>query len=60
VEQEEMAVARQRHFKYLFAAANKHAAIEKLLEAVFSVSPVPRLYNKEQSEMLVVCVHVRM
>jgi hypothetical protein len=32
------------------AATDTHAAIEELLEAVFSVRSLPRLYNKNQSE----------
>jgi hypothetical protein len=30
------------------AATNKHGTIEELLEAVFSVRSMPRLYNEQQ------------
>jgi hypothetical protein len=37
------AIARQRRGKHVFAATNKHAAIEELLETTFLVRSVPGL-----------------
>jgi hypothetical protein len=33
------------------AATDKHATIEELLEAVFAVRSVPRLYKEEQLQL---------
>jgi hypothetical protein len=35
------------------AATDAHATMEELLEAVFSVQSVPRLYNEEQLRLRV-------
>jgi hypothetical protein len=53
MEQEEAAIARQRRGKHVSAATNQHATIEGVLEAVFSVWSVPRLYSEDQREKLV-------
>jgi hypothetical protein len=48
MEQEEAAIARQRHSKHVSAATNEHAIVE-LLETVFygfQRSVCVRLYNK--------------
>jgi ribosome-interacting GTPase 1 len=50
VEQEEVALVRQRRSKNVSAATNKHATIHKLLEAMFSVRSLPRLYGKDQQQ----------
>jgi hypothetical protein len=50
VEPEETAVARQRLDKHLAAAVDMHAAIEELLEAVFSVWSVLKLYSEGHQE----------
>jgi hypothetical protein len=43
-----MQVARQwLSSRHVIAATDTHAAIEELLEAVFSVPSVPRLYNED-------------
>jgi hypothetical protein len=42
------AIARQRHSKLVFTAANQGATIEEALQMVFSLHPVPRLYDKDQ------------
>jgi hypothetical protein len=43
-----MAIARQWHDKHVSAATNKRAAVEELLEVVFSMWYMLRLYNKHQ------------
>jgi hypothetical protein len=56
---EETSVARERLCKYtvtkhwlssrhVIAATDTHATIEELLETVFSVWSVPRIYNRDQ------------
>jgi hypothetical protein len=45
LEIEEAAVARQRRLKQVSSATNKHATTEELLEAVFSIPSLPRLYS---------------
>lgn len=49
VEREETTVARQRQIKYVSFSTDKHK-IEKLLEAMFSMSSVSRLYSKSHRE----------
>jgi hypothetical protein len=45
----ETAVARQwLSRRHVMAATDTHVTIEELLEAVFSVRSVPRLYNEDQ------------
>jgi hypothetical protein len=39
--EEEVAIATQQRGKHVSAATNKHATIEELLEAVFSVRSTP-------------------
>jgi hypothetical protein len=46
VESEETAVARKLHGKHISSVTNTHATIEELLEAVFSLRSVPRLYKE--------------
>jgi hypothetical protein len=53
VEKEEVAIATQSCGKHISAAINQHATTDELLEAVFSVWFVPRLYSKDQQEKLV-------
>jgi hypothetical protein len=53
VEQIDAAIAMQRCGKHISAAVNEYATVEELLEAVFSMQSVPRLYRKNQQEMLV-------
>jgi hypothetical protein len=50
IEPEETTVARQPLYKQLSAAMDKHATIEELLEAVFSVWSVLRLYIEGHRE----------
>jgi ribosome-interacting GTPase 1 len=50
VEREKTAVARQRSHKYISASTHKHATIEELLDAVFSLRSVTRLYNENERE----------
>jgi hypothetical protein len=45
VDPEETAFARQQHAKHMSMAMDMHAAIEELLEAVFSMQSMLRLYN---------------
>jgi hypothetical protein len=52
-EQEKAAIARQRCRKQASAATNRHGTIEELLEAVFSMMSVTRLYSEDQQEELV-------
>jgi hypothetical protein len=51
VEREEAAIARQRRCKHISAANIQHAIVDELLEAVFSVRSVPRLYSEDQREI---------
>jgi hypothetical protein len=53
MEQAEVAIAKQWHGKHVSTAVNQHATIEELLEAVFSMQSVPRLYSEDQWEKLV-------
>jgi hypothetical protein len=47
VQPEETAIARQWHTKHMSAATDTRIEwVEELLEAVFSVWSVPRLYNE--------------
>jgi hypothetical protein len=50
VEQEEAAIARQRRHKRVSTSTNKHATVEELLEMVFSIWSVLRLYSEDQPE----------
>jgi hypothetical protein len=45
-----MAIARQWCDKHVSTAMNKHAAVEELLEVVFSMWYMLRLYNEHQLE----------
>jgi hypothetical protein len=45
VEPEEMAVARQWLDKHVSAATDMHATIEELLETMFSMQSILRLYS---------------
>jgi hypothetical protein len=47
VQPEETFTVRQRLGKHVPAATNTKAKIEELLETVFSVGSVPRLYNED-------------
>jgi hypothetical protein len=47
VEPEETSIARKQFRKHVPAATNTQATIEELVEMVFSVGSVPRLYNEE-------------
>jgi hypothetical protein len=53
-ETKRVAVARQRHGKYVSTAMNQRAATEDLLEAVFYAWSTSSLYNKNQQEKLVI------
>jgi hypothetical protein len=53
VEQEDAAIARQQRRKQVSAATNRHATIEELLEVVFSLWCMQRLYSEDQQEKLV-------
>jgi hypothetical protein len=44
VKQEEASVARQQRGKYVSVTTNKRATIEELLQAVFSIQFMKRLY----------------
>jgi hypothetical protein len=44
-------VARQQLSKCISAAMNQHATIEELLEVVFSMQSLPRLYNEDQQQL---------
>jgi hypothetical protein len=48
VKQDEMAVARQWHGKHVSAEFTKYAAIEEVLETMFSTQSIPSLYSKNQ------------
>jgi ribosome-interacting GTPase 1 len=52
VEPEETAVAMQRMGKHASAATNQHAAIEELLEMVFYMQSVERLYTRTKEKSL--------
>jgi hypothetical protein len=40
----------ERSGKHVSAATNQHATKEELLEAVFSIRSVPRIYSEDQRE----------
>jgi hypothetical protein len=44
-------IAKQRRGKHFSAATNQHATIEELLETVFSMLSMPRLYKEEELEI---------
>jgi hypothetical protein len=46
-------IVRQRLGKHVSAVTNNHAITEELLEAVFSMQSLPRLYKKNQMEFSV-------
>jgi GTP1/Obg family GTP-binding protein len=48
----EAAIARQQHGKLISAAKNQHAMMEVLLEVVFSMLSLPRLYTEDQQQSL--------
>jgi hypothetical protein len=50
---ENTSITRERNSKHVSAVTNNHAKTEELLEAVFSMLSVPRLYKKNQWEFLV-------
>jgi hypothetical protein len=52
VEHDETAIVRQWHGKCVSIAMNSHAAIEELLEAVFYVQFLLKLYGEDQWEKL--------
>jgi hypothetical protein len=52
VEEEEAAIARQQDSKHVSAAMNQDATTEELLEVVYSVQSVLRLYNEDQWKKL--------
>jgi hypothetical protein len=47
---EKISTARQRHSKHVSAVTNNNIATEDLLEDVFSMRSVPRLYEENQLE----------
>jgi hypothetical protein len=51
VEQEEVTIAGEGRGKHVSATTNKHATIEEILEAVFSMRFKPRLYSEDRREM---------
>jgi hypothetical protein len=51
MEPKETAIARQRLGKHALAAMDTHATMDELLEAVFIMRSMPRLY-KEGSELV--------
>jgi hypothetical protein len=55
MEAKETAIARQWLSKHVPAATDIYATTEKLLEAVFSMQCVPRLYNEHQCDKSVSC-----
>jgi hypothetical protein len=54
-----MADARQHHSKHASAVMNTHATIKQLLEVVFSVPSVPKLYNENQWDLACTIVNCR-
>lgn len=46
-----MATARQQFGKHTPITMDMHPIIEELLEAMFSVQSVTRIYNKDQTEI---------
>jgi hypothetical protein len=50
LEQIDATIARQRCCKHVSAATDMHATVEKLLDAMFFVWAVPRLYIEDQTE----------
>jgi hypothetical protein len=53
VEAGEMAFARQQLDKHMSTVTDTHAAVEELLEIMFSVWSLPRLYREDTQEKLV-------
>lgn len=43
--QEMTVITKQRHVKQVSAATNQHGATEEVLEVVFAMRSVPRLYS---------------
>jgi hypothetical protein len=50
MEPEEMVFARQQLNKLMSTVTDTHAAIEELLEIMFSVWSLPRLYSEDTQE----------
>jgi hypothetical protein len=48
-------VARQRNGEHVSAASNEHRTIYKLLEAVFSIRPIPRSTD-QPAEAVLSCI----
>jgi hypothetical protein len=46
-----MAIARQWLSTHAHMATDMHATMEELLDTVFSMQSVPRLYNKDETKM---------
>jgi hypothetical protein len=53
VERIDAAISRQWNDEHVSAAKNQHATIAELLEAVFSMQSLPRLYGEDQREKLI-------
>jgi hypothetical protein len=53
VEQEEVVIAGQWHGKHVSVATTQHVTIRELLEVVFSMQSVLRLYSEDQWEKLI-------
>jgi hypothetical protein len=51
VEQEEVAIARQKRITHFFAATDSDTTIEEPLEAAFSIWSMPRLYSEDQQQV---------
>ena len=47
-------IARKRHSNYVSAAISKHETTEELLEAMFAMWSMPRLYSDDKRGKLVV------
>jgi hypothetical protein len=47
------AIATQRRGKHVLSAMSKHARLEELLVAMFSMLSVPRLHGENKKEKLV-------
>jgi hypothetical protein len=45
-----MSIARQWLSKYILMATDMYETMEELSEVVFSMQPIPRLYNKDQHD----------
>jgi hypothetical protein len=59
VEQEETAVCRQRRGKHVSRATNQHTTIKEMLDAMFSMRPLSRLYSENQQHGYTVFLGVR-